>query len=247
MRITSILIILLYLTLNSYCQNIQILERFEIFNPITKPTEFQYLNDKLDASKSMKIATIKGTFKYSRKSGLVDLFISLKNFSNNNGANSFRVEKKYINIDSSFVILTVYFTSLSYLEENFNLHPKNKVFIIGSLNLKRKYLQKVKINKKPVFIGPLEYFEYQNSDGATLKINIGGISGTTIKMLGEENRNSIFLSFIGVSVTPSSIYPISVGINAGYPIGIGINTGRFYKVDENIGYFLKEILLPSAN
>ncbi|MCF8299311.1 MAG: hypothetical protein K9J13_17310 [Saprospiraceae bacterium] len=239
MKKQLILSFILLMTLNSFCQNIQILERFVTYNPTTKPTEFHYLDNNLESSKSMKIAIIKGTFKFTKKTTLIDLFALFKNFSNNNGANSFRIESKSLNVDndSSFVILSIYSTSESYLEENYNLYQKNKVFIIGSLNPKTKSLQKVKLNKKAVLIGSLEFFEYQNTDGATLRLNIGGFTGTTIKLHGDKNRSSVFYSLSGISITPTSIYPI----------GVGVNTGNFYPMDENLGYFLKEILLPTSN
>jgi len=230
--------VFLLVTLNSFGQNIEILKSFEDSRFLSKPSEFYFLDKKLDSLNSMKIATIKGVFKNSKKTNLSEVFASLWKFSNSMGANSYRIESKSLNInqDSSFVVLSIYFTSPSFLQENFNLYPKNNIYIIGSLNFNSKTLSELKANNKYAYIGSLEYIGFQNLVGETMKINIGGVMGTTIKIIGNENKDSEFFSTSGISVRPG--YNFS-------QIGLEINSGKFYKVETNFGYFLIEFLNKS--
>jgi len=98
MKIIFSITIYLILTLNSFGQNIQVLEQIIEYNPFTQPSEFYYLEDELDSLKSMKIATLKATFRLQSQSSLLNLFTSLKELANDYGANSFRIDSKKINL-----------------------------------------------------------------------------------------------------------------------------------------------------
>ncbi len=234
-------IAIFFIISSSFCQSINLVNKFEEYEPYTKPNEFHYLNDKLDSLKSMKIAIIEGSFNNSRKSNLVSLFQRFKDFSNNYGANSFRVNMIDINEynDSSYIQLTIYSTSQTYLNENRDLYPSNKVFIIGNLDYSSEDTKKITINKIPVYIRSFEYIEYQNTVGEKLRINRGGMLGMTIKITGKVKRSPAFYSIGGVSVMPSSnvINPSVVGVS--------LSTGKFNIVDENLGFFLINILKNS--
>lgn len=228
----------LFITLNSFSQNIEVLKSFEDFKFLSKPSEFYYLDKKLDSLNSMKIALIKGVFKNSKKTNLSEIFASIWKFSNSVGANSYRIESKSLNLkqDSSFVVLSIYFTNPCYLKENFDLYPKNNIYIVGSLNYNSKTLSELKVNNKYAYVGSLEYMGFQNQVGETMKINIGGAMGSTVKITGNENKDSEFFSTSGISVRPG--YNFS-------QIGIEISSGMLYKVEPNFGYFLIEFLNKS--
>jgi len=243
MKILFSITFFLILSLNIFCQNIQILEQFIEYNPYTKPSSFHYLEDKLDSLKSMKIATLKGTFKLSNKSSLLNLFAALKELANDCGANSFRIESKKINFNklTSRIIVSIYATSGTYLDENYDLHPKNRIYVFGSQRFYEDKLEKIRINKEPVYLSAFEYVEYQNTEGETVRINKGGINGSKIKLKGSANQKSFFYTFTDVSVKPDyySFYFTSTSIGG----GIKLIRGKFIQINQNYGYFLTNILL----
>ena len=247
MKILFSITLYLILSLNIFSQNIQVLEEFIEYTPYTKPSEFYYLEDQLDSLKSMKIATLKGTFRLSSKSSLLNLFAALKELANDYGANSFRIDSKKINFNklTSRIIVSIYATSGTYLEENSDLHPKNEVYIFGSQKFYEDKLEKVKINKETVYLGSFEYIDYQNIEGKTVKINKGGITGSKIKITGSKNQKSLFYTFTDASIKPDYYSFYFTGNSIGG--GVKIIKGKFVQINQNYGYFLTKILLLTKN
>ena len=70
----------------------------------------------------------------------------------------------------------------------------------------------------------------------SLRLKHASLTGSFIKIIGNENKDSEFFSTSGISVRPGYNYS---------QIGIEINSGKFYKVEANFGYFLIEFLNKS--
>ena len=197
--------------------------------------EFHYIDKNLDLSDIRKIATLKGACNNSGKKTVVHLFNSLWETANKLGANSYQIEY-FTNksLDYLSVTVSIYILTEENLEYNFDIYPKNMVYVFGDLDKNKQAGKTIKFNSTKMKLPPLEYVSYQNKVGEDAILSIGGFLGAKVWIRGKEGRLPKHLSLNGFGIGPGSYYNDQLSIS--------FNTGRIYPVDLSFGQFLVEIL-----
>ena len=192
---------------------------------------FDLIDKSFDLEGKTKIATLKGFALNSGNQTIVALFNSLWGAANKLGANSFYLDEVSNSGDTTFVALSLYYLDVVDAERNFNLYPKNMVYVIGDID--RKQTSKmIKLNNHKIQLNPMEYVAYQNKVGEQATVSIGGLLGAKIWIAGQEGRLPKHLSVNGLGVGPGAYNNV----------GVSFNTGRIYPVDINLGQFLVNVL-----
>jgi hypothetical protein len=172
----------------SFGQNVQVFEKNSNYNSQTKSKTFNHINNKFNIIVEFeRIAILKGYTTNSNKHTLFDLFNDFQDTATNFGANSFIVDDVISNADTTVVQISIYSLSDSAIESNFDLYPENMIYIFGDLN-KNKKGRTFKLNGQKLTLLPMQYISYQNKSGEYAKISIGGFTGASRKIKGEEGR-----------------------------------------------------------
>ncbi len=214
-----------------FAQNIEVIENFQKKGNSIIPEKFEYIDKSYNIQDKDLIATIRGEILITKKSYLVKLFNSLWDKTNELGANSFLIDEFTSKSDKVIVKISVYNLTEKQLEENFDLYPKNMVYVHGDIS-KRQSPKKIKFNNEKLILKPMEYISYQNKVGEDAILSIGGFLGAKVWIRGKDDRLPVHLSLNGFGVGPGSYNEIS----------ISFNTGRIYPVELNFGQFLINIL-----
>jgi hypothetical protein len=235
---TTLIIILTTLSLLGFGQNLEIININDNPNKAINPVFFENIDRGFDLKPEDYIATLKG-FVVNSKESVFILFYRFWQKANELGANSFLIEKVKNNSDTIYVELSIYNIGESEMQKNYDLYPKNMVYVIGDID-KRKTTKKIKFNKEKMILAPMEFISYQNKIDEYAILGIGGFFGAKVKIKGKDSRLPEYLSLNGFGVGPGNYNQIS----------ISFNTGRIYPVDLNFGQFLIHILtekkIPSA-
>ena len=227
----SLILFLTALSIIGFGQNVEIINKNDNPNKAINSDAFDYIEKGYDLKSENYIATMKGFVTNSRKSILPVLFNTFWLKANELGANSFYIEKVKNDSDTIYVEISVYNISDSDIEKNFDLYPKNMVYVIGDID-KMQTPKKIKFNNVKMTLYPMEYISYQNKIGEDAILSIGGFLGAKVWIRGKENRLPKHLSLNGLSVGPGSYNDLS----------ISFNTGRVYPVELNFGQFLINVL-----
>jgi hypothetical protein len=217
---------------SAYTQEVQIIEKNDNYTPKEKVEKFEFIDKNLNLTNQEKIAVLKGYSVNTGKNTLMSLFNTFWEMSNKLGANSYIVDKMEKISDTVYVQISTYYLDNTAFEDNFNLYPKNMVYIFGDIDVKKGKTKKIKLNGQKVELTPLEYAESQNEIGKYLTVGIGGFLGAKVDIYGTEERLPAYLSFSGFGIGPGNFNQIS----------ISFNTGRIYPVEMNFGQFLISIL-----
>lgn len=231
MRKLALLLLIISTLTSVFGQNVQIVNQFPATEKHTVKS-FDLIDSTFNLSGRQKIATLKGFSLNIGKQTLVTLFNSFWDNANKLGGNSFTIDSISNTKDTTSIILTVYHLSDEDLKINFELYPKNMVYVIGDID-KRQSAKNIKFNDQKVVLNPMEYLSYQNKVGEEAIVRIGGFMGAKVWITGKEGRLPKHLSVNGFGVGPGGSY------NA---VGVSFNTGRIYPVELNIGQFLVKIL-----
>ena len=232
-------------------------QSFEVLNQNTEhsfkkmPKEFYFISENLSESKGIKVADMKF---YARDKGekisLIPVFYSLWKRANKLGANSFFVtgieydpnKKRYD------IIVELFFLDDDEIEENLASYPENLVVFIGNVNTTNEEKGRTfKLNNEELILYPFEYITYECNVGEKITIQVGGVTGSTIVMKGDENRLPQFFTLGGASISPVLI-PGGIGVSlkngAVNPVvgGFSLKNGSVNPIDMNLGLFLMEIL-----
>jgi len=93
---------------------------------------------------------------------------------------------------------------------------------------------------------PFEYITHEYNVDEKITIQIGGITGSTIVMKGEENQLPQFFTLGGASISPALTPGIGVSFQKGTVNtsigGISFKNGSINPMDLNLGLFLMEII-----
>jgi hypothetical protein len=211
-------------------QNIQIVNQFQETEKHTVKT-FDLIDKSFNLTGKPKIATLKGISFNTGKQTIAAIFNSFWENANKLGGNSFTIDSVYNSTDTTTVVLTVYYLTEKEVKSNFELYPKNMVYVIGDID-KKQTAKTIKFKDKKILLNPMGYISYQNKVGEKAVVSIGGFLGAKVWIVGKEGRLPIHLSLNGFGVGPGSFNTVSVSFN----------TGRVYPVDLNFGQFLVNVL-----
>jgi hypothetical protein len=226
----SLIIILIIVSFFGFGQNMEIIKINDNPNKAINPVAFENIDKGFNLKSENYIATLNG-FVVNSKESVFILFYRFWQKANELGANSFLIDKVENNSDTINVELSIYNIGESEIQKNFDLYPKNMVYVIGDID-QRKTAKKIKFNKEKMILAPMEFISYQNKIDEYAILSIGGFFGAKMRIKGKENRLPEHLSLHGFEVGPGNYNQIS----------ISFNTGRIYPVDLNFGQFLIHIL-----
>ncbi|MCB2196471.1 MAG: hypothetical protein KQH79_11475 [Bacteroidetes bacterium] len=228
--------LLLFISVQSFGQMVQFIEKDSTFKNENKTEEFHFINNGFDYSNSKFVASMNGLSLNSENNNLVSLFETFKFNANYLGANAFHVDEYKISDskDSVSVSVSFYYLNLNELIKNSRLYSTNMVYVIGDVSTKKSTGRKIKFNKNTIQLLPLEYVSYQNKVGEDAILSIGGILGSKVWIRGKENREPKFLSLQG--------FGMGGGFTPNGQITVSISTGQIYPVNLDLGLFLTKIL-----
>ena len=232
-KVTVCLLILFSLSLNAQ-ETIEILYQNKDYKFVREPEYFDYIDADMDVSSKIKIADYRLTIDKQGANNLTSVFFDFEKLALEAGANSFTIESVSANSMQYIVEVSLYNLNEEEAQENFSFYEQNVVVLIGDLNTKKTDKSKsCKVNGKKVSLLPYTYLKYQNEIDQKIKINIGGILGSSVTVVGEENKLLRCFSLGGISLAPST------GIGH---VGVSISTGAIYPVDPCLGLFIMTIL-----
>jgi hypothetical protein len=216
----------------SYAQEVKVIEQNEDYIKKETGEKFEFIDDSFDLTNYEKIVVLEGHTINSGKNTLVSLFNHFWETANDYGANAYKIDKVETISGAFHVCISAYYLDEKAFDANFNLYPKNKIYVFGDLDVKKGKAKKITINKQKVELSPLEHISYQNEVGKYATVSIGGLLGAKVDIFGKEERLPVYLSLNGFGVGPGNYNEIS----------LSFNTGRIYPVDMNFGQFLINIL-----
>ncbi|TSJ47861.1 hypothetical protein [Fluviicola chungangensis] len=200
-------------------------------SPQSSTKTFDLISDLFDLSGNTKIGSLSGNSVNMGSFTLSDLFNSFWNNANKQGANSFTVDSIIYHGDTTYIEISIYSLNEAELKTNRDKYPRNKIYVFGNID-KRKASKKITINDRKIELKPLEYISYQNQVDEETIVSIGGSRGATMRIIGKEGRQPLYLS---ASVSHNGISYSSSGT-------MSFNRGRVHPVDFNFGAFLVKVL-----
>jgi hypothetical protein len=224
---------LVFLSINIFGQNVKVLEKNSDYQKQRKVDAFEFIDYGFDNNKIERIAVLKGEALLSGKATLSNLFQSFRDTANSLGANSFLIAHTAKFADTLSITILVYSMDEQAMKANFDLYPRNMVYVFGDYNKGEGSGRTIKLNKQKIELLPMEYVACQNKVGEYISVGIGGFLGSKTEILGTEDRLPLFLSLSGFGVGPGGSYN---------NMGISFHTGRIYPVEMNFGQFLINIL-----
>jgi len=224
-------------------QNIELLSQDESYKHTEVPKEFEYIDYKMDLSSFNRVASFKLTIDKQGKNSLDATFGKFWEMTNKLGANAFSVEDVVFENNQYIVLTNVYYFNEATMQDNFSLYEDNTIIVFGNLNTKNEDKAKTfKLNKDKISLMPYTYIKYQNEVGQKAKVSVGGFMGSSVTIVGEENKLGRCFSLGGTSLMPMGA-GVSVGNRgSGVGVGISISTGTVYPMDLSFGLFVMTIL-----
>ena len=229
-RKLAVLLIAISTLTTVFGQNVQVLNLYQESEKHNVKT-FDLIDSSFNLTGRQKLVTLKGFSLNTGNQTISALFNSFWDNANKLGGNSFTLDSISNTNDTTSIILTIYYLNEEDIKNNFELYPKNMVYVIGDID-KRQSSKSVKLNDQKVLLNPMEYISYQNKVGEETIVSIGGFLGEKVWIVGKEGRLPKHLSVNGFGVGPGSYNTVS----------ISFNTGRVYPVELNLGQFLVKVL-----
>jgi len=132
-----------------------------------------------------------------------------------------------------------YYATETIMAANKANYEPNEVFIFGSENLNRDSFS-LKVNNETKTFRSGTYLKYNLVKDETLKVNIGGFTGTTSKLKYGKGNTPVYL------MITSTGFALGGGpLPAHQTVGITFNTGRMNELTDDYGQFLVQILKRS--
>ncbi len=212
-------------------QDVQFIEKENILDR-PKYQQFVYLMEQTSIAKCKFVGRVKAT---GASQNVVALFDAIKRETQPLGANSFKfLSFKWFDANVSELILDVFYSDDSTLQDNISYIPLNKVYIFGSPDFSVTSNQSFKVNSDKYKVDNGKYRVFDVEVGQVCKISKGGFTGMSLWVDGEKGKLSTFLSFNGIGVNTSGLNPRGGG-------GIAINTGKINHVEQNLALALLKI------
>jgi hypothetical protein len=214
-------------------QDIRIIEQNEDFLFSGQQEEFYCIENDFSPQDANWVASLYGSCTHTKKSNLTHLFFDFWETANELGANSFFVEEIYSGTDTIAVRIALFYLTEEEIDANFELCPKNRIYIFGDLTNPKAKEKNIKINGEKVKIYPLKYYVHCNSVEKETVVSIGGFMGSKYILKGKEGLLPVYMTLSGFEIAPM------VRMNG---LGISFSTGGIYPLDMNLGQFLVVIL-----
>ncbi|MBE8714970.1 hypothetical protein [Sphingobacterium hungaricum] len=216
----------------SKAQEIQVLKEVDTIQHLSK-NEFHLIEEDFDLSEKEPLSILKGISQKLKKDNLESLYYKLAAEANELGANAFTIEEFMSNADSIVLKINVFYLDKHELAENRLLIPYNMICIFGDIDNKPES-KNIRFNGDKIIVNPMEYVSHQNEIGEKSTISIGGLIGTKGSIVGREQKESLYYSLKGFSLTDA---PYTYGQPT-----IGFNNGTFHLVPLNFARFLIHVL-----
>lgn len=212
-------------------QDVQFIEKENILDR-PKTQQFVCLLEPTSLAKSKFVGRVKAT---GASQNVVALYEAIKRETQPLGANSFKfLSFKWYDANVSELILDVFYSDDSTLQDNTSHIPLNKVYVFGSPDLSVNSNQSFKANSEKYKVDNGKYRVFDVEVGQVCKITKGGFTGMSLWVDGEKGKLSTFLSFNGIGVS-------NIGLNPRGGGGIAINTGKINHVEQNLALLLLRV------
>lgn len=167
--------------------------------------DFIYLDEKLDLSSARYIGQIKSSGKLTSVLNSVYL---IQQRGQKYGGNSFKFVSFKNENGLSELVLDIFIIDEKTKISNEELSPKNKIYFFGRDN-DNKDADEFKLNDEVRSIKALHYYIYDFD--APVKINKGGLMGTTLFLNPQKKQSSHYINFSGFGL--SGIAPVGMGLS----------------------------------
>lgn len=228
------LLFFLSLSIIAKCQNVELIAKSNYAPVNEKQKAFCFIDNKIDTTNFIYIATYKAFIGKSKKDNISNSFFLIRKMANKIGANSFCL--KSFESDSSGIlnfVLDTYQTNDATLELNFANQPKNKVYIFCDEKPTNETYS-IKINNEKTEFKSGTFLSYELKEGQELKLNKGGLTGTTVWVKYQKDKPASFFTITGLGLGGAIPPPGTVGLS--------FNTGRFNSIDAGLGLLLIKFL-----
>ena len=230
-------IILLFAFHAGFSQEVEAIRKNDRLQ-LKQANDFAYIEQTTDSSAYEHVATYIATGR-NNKGRISRLFFKIEKEAMKDGGNCFRVVSftPYDSLDHSTLVLDTYYWSESARVANFSNHEKNAIYIFaGETPGERIFSFKVNGEKKSIRQGT--YYRIAGQPGDRIKVNTGGMTGTTAKFKMHKDKPSVYLTLHGFGVGGIDDF-------GGGGVGLAFNTGRFERLPKNLGMVLVHILKQS--
>jgi len=228
-----IFILTAFLTLNLYSQSVDILLKSEISN-LPESEVFTTLEPITDTSEIKFVATISAKDK-NKKSNIEFLFFEIRKEATKMGANCFKVKsfQRGGEKNETILILDCYFLDESTIKKNIENREKNVVYIFGR-EREDDNSTSFKINGVEKEIKSGTFYKIILKPNEKIKISKGGITGASVVLNWEKNKEPIFLSLSGFGLASLDKQPAN---------GIGFTSGSIDRIiNKSFGLLLTKLL-----
>lgn len=220
-------------TLNLYSQSVDILKKSEIKN-LPKADVFTILEPLTDTSKIKFVATIRAKDK-NKKSNIEFLYFEIRREATKIGANCFKIKsfERGGERNEAILILDCYVTDESTVKQNIENREKNVVYIFGG-EREGDNSTSFKINGEEKDVKSGTYYKLILNPSETIKISKGGITGASVVLHWEKDKEPIFLSLSGLGLAALNRQPAN---------GIAFTSGSINRINNNsLGLLLTRLL-----
>lgn len=226
-----ILFILLLAGTQGWAQTLTVLE---INDTLQRPKyqQFIYLSPTTSVDQAVFVAKIKAS---GSLKNISDLFDEIKVKAQAYGANAFQfVAFTAANAQEGELTLATFYAEDALLDRNFEVLPKNKLYVFGNDNFLETKTQSYKVQgqKQEIASGQFQVFDLSLQD--EWRINKGGFTGMTLILSKQTEGFCYFLNFGGIGLTGAAVNPYG-------GIGVSISTGSICHVEPNLALLLLHI------
>jgi hypothetical protein len=224
-------------TLNLYSQSVDILIKSEIKN-LPESEVFTTLEPSTDTSQIKFLARIQAKDK-NKKSNIEFLFFEIRKEATKIGANCFKIKsfERGVEKNETILVLDCYLLDESTINKNIENREKNVVYIFGKEREDDNSIS-FKINGVEKEIKSGTFYKIILKPNEKIKISKGGITGASVVLNWEKNKEPIFLSLSGFGLASLDKQPAN---------GIGFTSGSINKIINNSFGLLLTKLLKQGN
>ena len=220
-------------SLNSLSQSVDIIKRSDL-KKLPESEVFAIIEPITDTSKINYVATIQGKDK-NKKSNIEFLYFEIRKTATKIGANCFRIKsfERGGERNEAILILDCYVADEKTLKINIENREKNVIYLFGN-EREGDNSTSYKINGEEKEIKSGTFHKIIISENQKIRINKGGITGTTVTLNWENNKEPVFLTLTGFGLASMDRQPIN---------GIAFNTGGVNTINNNnLGLLLTRLL-----
>ena len=172
MKIVFVQVVVLFLALSSFAQNIRVIKKSETsFPKLKKKDYFHLLEKEMDTTRVTFVATLEIT--PPGNYNLLTVYNKIQNEAKKIGANAFKVQQ----YNAYGMFINVFFADNEALEKNRELKPRNTFYIFAEGDQPSNYYD-FELNGGMKSLPGGTYIEYKLNEGEHVKLKKGNITGT---------------------------------------------------------------------